>query len=109
MTTDNDPVPAGRPIRLVPMAPGVWTILLGSGVMLLGPLFGFLFGTMVGTEPETWGMSPIFLYLFIGFIVAGLGLGVVLLGARTVIRNMPPWDESDDEGGLDEPDGISRS
>lgn len=97
MTADDNPVPAGRPIRLVPMAPGVWTVLLGAGVMLLGPLFGFLFGTMVGTEPQAWGMSPIFLFLFFGFIAAGLGLGVVLLGARTIIRNMPPLDEPDED------------
>jgi hypothetical protein len=88
MTTDRDPVlDEGRPIRLIPVAPGVWLVLLGSGVMTLGPLFGFLIGTMLGTNRETLGMSPIFFFLFIGFLVAGVGLGVALLGVRRILRD----------------------
>jgi len=88
MTTDPDPAPEkGRPIRLTPVAPGVWLVILGGGVMVLGPLFGFLTGTILGTEGETLGLSPIFLFLFLGFLVAGAGLGIAILGVRRVLRS----------------------
>lgn len=87
-TSEPDPLDSeGRQIRLVPLAPGIWTVLLGAGAMVLGPLFGFLVGTMLGVNRTTWGMSPIFFFLFLGFMVAGLGLGVVLLGIRRILRN----------------------
>lgn len=87
-TTDpNSLEDEGRQIRLVPLAPGVWTVLLGAGAMVLGPLFGFLIGTTLGDDRKTLGMSPIFLFLFIGFMVAGLGLGVILLGLRRILSH----------------------
>jgi hypothetical protein len=88
MTTDLDPGPGtGRPIQLTPVAPGVWLVILGGGVTVLGPLFGFLTGTILGTERETLGMSPIYLFLFLGFLVAGAGLGTAILGARRILRS----------------------
>ena len=88
MTTDLDPGPEkGRPIELTPVAPGVWLVLLGGGVTVLGPLLGFLIGTILGTERETLGMSPIFLFLFLGFLVAGAGLGTAMLGVRRILRS----------------------
>jgi hypothetical protein len=87
MTSDLDPGPEkGRPIQLIPVPPGVWLVILGGGVMVLGPLFGFLIGTVLGTEGETLGMSPIFLFLFLGFLVAGAGLGIAMLGVRRILR-----------------------
>jgi hypothetical protein len=77
----------GRPIRLSPVAPGFWLVILGAGVMVLGPLFGFLTGTILGTERETLGMSPIFLFLFLGFLAAGAGLGTAILGVRRFLRS----------------------
>ncbi len=86
-TTDPRPLnDAGRQIRLVPTAPGVWWVLLGAGAMTLGPLFGFLVGTVVGVDQKTLGMAPIFFFLFLGFMVAGLGLGAVLLGVRRLLN-----------------------
>ncbi|MEV0133312.1 hypothetical protein AB0H83_33220 [Dactylosporangium sp. NPDC050688] len=88
MPTDPDPSPQpGRPIELTPVAPGVWPLILGGAVTVLGPLFGFLIGTILGTERETLGMSPIFLFLFLGFFVAGAGIAVALLGLRRILRN----------------------
>lgn len=85
-STEHDHLDAeGRQIRLVPLDPGVWTVLLGAGAMVLGPLFGFLVGTMLGIDRTTWGMSPIFFFLFLGFMVAGLGLGVVMFGVRRIL------------------------
>lgn len=88
--SDADPgAPAeqGRQVRLVPLMPGSWAVLLGCGAMMLGPLFGFLVGTVVGVDKKTLGMSPIYFFLFLGFMVAGLGLGVVLLGIRRLLRS----------------------
>ncbi|GAA3347307.1 hypothetical protein GCM10020358_61590 [Amorphoplanes nipponensis] len=88
MTTDPGPVPEpGRRIRLTPVPPGVWLVVLGGGVAVLGPLFGFLIGTVLGTERETLGMSPIYLFLFLGFLVAGAGLGLAGLGVRRILRH----------------------
>ena len=89
ITTDHDPLnEVGSPIRLVPLAPGSWTVMLGAGAMVLGPLFGFLVGTMVGVDRKTLGMSPIFFFLLVGFLVAGLGLGLVLLGATRIFARL---------------------
>jgi hypothetical protein len=86
MNTDLDPE-KGRQIRLTPLTPGAWLAILGGGVMILGPLFGFLIGTVLGPDGETLGMSPIFLFLFLGFLVAGVGLGIAILGVRRILRN----------------------
>ena len=83
----SQPEQRGRQIRLVPLPPGSWAVLLGCGAMMLGPLFGFLVGTVVGVDQKTFGMSPIFFFLFLGFMVAGLGLGVVMLGIRRILRD----------------------
>jgi hypothetical protein len=88
MTSDLDRgSEGGRPIRLTPVAPGVWLVILGGGVTVLAPLFGFLIGTVLGAEKETFGLSSIFLFLFLGFLVAGAGLGIALLGVRRILRN----------------------
>jgi protein-S-isoprenylcysteine O-methyltransferase Ste14 len=87
MTTDHDLVPQeGRPIELTPVAPGVWLTILGSGVMVLGPLFGFLVGTMIGADGHVLGTSPMFFFLFLGFVVAGVGLGITLIGVRRILQ-----------------------
>jgi hypothetical protein len=88
MTADPEPGrEKGRPIQLTPVAPGVWLVILGGGVTVLGPLFGFLIGTILGTDGETLGMSPMFLFLFLGFLVAGAGLGTAMLGVRRILRS----------------------
>ncbi|GAA0444154.1 hypothetical protein Aca07nite_53190 [Actinoplanes capillaceus] len=87
MATGRDPGPEkGRPIQLTPVPPGVWLIILGAGVSVLGPLFGFLAGSIRGDQAETFGMSSIYVFLFLGFLVAGAGLGTALLGIRRVLR-----------------------
>ena len=88
MTTDPE-LPttiAGRQITLTPVPPGIWLIIGGGVVAALGPLFGFLIGSMLGSTTDTGDLSPIYLFLFGGIAVGGLGIGAVLLGARRVIR-----------------------
>lgn len=86
----------GRQIRLVPLPRGSWTVLLGCFAMLLGPLFGFLIGATLDTAWETFGMDPISFFLFVGFLVAGVGAGVALIGVRRLMRdrmNVEPRDD----------------
>lgn len=88
MSAERDPNSVqGRPIELTPVPRGVWLVVLGSGVAALAPLFGFLIGSVVGTEDEILGVSSIFLFLFLGFIVAGVGLGIAILGVRRILRD----------------------
>ena len=88
MTTEPEPTTpsAGRPVTLTPVPPGVWLIIGGSVVAALGPLFGFLIGSMLGSTIDKGDLSPIYLFLFGGLAVGGLGVGAILLGARRVIR-----------------------
>ena len=88
MTTDPEPTTpsAGRQVTLTPVPPGVWLIIGGSVVAALGPLFGFLIGSVLGSTTDMGNLSPIYLFLFGGLAVGGLGVGAILLGARRVIR-----------------------
>jgi hypothetical protein len=88
MTTDPELTTSlpGRKVILTPVPPGIWLIIGGSVVAALGPLFGFLIGSMLGSTTDTSDLSPIYLFLFGGIAVGGLGVGAVLLGARRVIR-----------------------
>lgn len=83
-TTDSDnrvTVPArGRPVRLVPTAPGFWMAVLGVCVAALAPLFGFLIGSMVSSPDEDVWLQPIYWGLFIGIVVGGLALLVAVFG-----------------------------
>lgn len=88
MSTDPERTASsdGRQVTLTPVPPGIWLIIGGSVVAALGPLFGFLIGSMLGSTTDTGDLSPIYLFLFGGIAVGGLGVGAVLLGARRVIR-----------------------
>ena len=86
----------GRQIRLVPLPRGSWTVILGGFAMFLGPLFGFLFGATLDTAWESFGMNPISFFLFVGFLVAGLGAGVALIGVRRLLRDRRDLEQIDD-------------
>jgi hypothetical protein len=73
-------------VILTPVPPGLWLIIGGAVVAALGPLFGFLVGSMMGSDTETAGLDPIYLMLFLGILVGGLGVASMLLGARTMLR-----------------------
>ena len=86
MSTDSDPTTsAGRQVVLTPVPAGFWLIIGGSVVAALGPMFGFLLGSMAGSNTDTGDLDPIYLFLFIGLAVGGLGVAAALLGARKVI------------------------
>lgn len=85
--TELDDPPAGRPVTLTPMPPGLWMILLGVVLAALGPLFGFLIGSMLGPTTTTGNLDMIALSLLLGIVVGGLGVLVALLGARRFIAH----------------------
>jgi len=60
---------------------GVRSIVVGTVVALLAPLAGFLGGTMVGSSGTVGDLDPLFLWLFVGMVVGGLGGVVAITGA----------------------------
>lgn len=75
------PIQPGRPVRLVPTPVGFWRLVLGLCITTFAPLFGFLYGTMMGAPDPNAALSPMYLGLFIGFVLGGLGLGMAIMGA----------------------------
>lgn len=87
MTTQPDARPeSGRPVTLTPVQPGLWLVIGGAIVAALGPLFGFLLGSILGSDLDADGLSPIYLWLFIGFVVGGIGIAMLLVGVRRMLR-----------------------
>lgn len=90
MTTDpelHESTPdlrAGRPVVLEPMPPGWWLVICGTVLAALGPLFGFLIGSMIG-EGDGDGMDPIQLWLLLGFLAGAVGVAMALMGGYTII------------------------
>lgn len=85
--TGNDTIAPGRPVRLVPTAPGFWMTLLGSCLAAIAPLFGFLFGSMRGRPNEDLAMDPLYLGLFAGVLVGAVGVLLAVLGGVRLWRN----------------------
>lgn len=56
-------------------------MVIGAMVALLAPLFGFLGGTMVGTSGPVADLDPLFLWLFVGMVIGGVGGVVAIMGA----------------------------
>jgi hypothetical protein len=79
-------VPPGRPIVLQPTPPGLWMVLLGVAVGALAPLFGFLIGGAIGTTEEQ-ANDPMFIALFLGILVGGIGVLVAIAGAVRLWRH----------------------
>lgn len=61
--------------------PGVRAMVLGSLLAVLAPLAGFLGGSMVGDAGSAAGLSPLFLWMFVGLLVGGVGGVIAILGA----------------------------
>lgn len=85
----NNDTPPGRPVELVPAPSGLWWVILGGCTAVLAPMFGFLVGTILTDNRVDHGaFTPLYLGLFFGFIVGGLGvLGVIYGGWRLYRAN----------------------
>ena len=94
--TEPDRTHAGRQIVLEPVSPGVWLIIGGATIAVLGPLFGFLAGSMKGVSNND-DLDPIYLFLFGGMVLGGVGVVMLLLGLWRVYarpRSNPARDDS---------------
>ena len=78
--TTRDP----SPTRPAPGEPwdtrGLRRVVIGSIIAVLGPLFGFLAGSMVGMSPDGRGADPMFLWMFAGLAVGAAGAFLAFLG-----------------------------
>lgn len=83
MSTPSD---GGRPITLTPVPPGLWLVIGGLVVAALGPMFGFLIGSMIGSTTKVADLDPIYLFLFLGLLVGGVGIAMMLVGARRLYK-----------------------
>lgn len=80
--TDSDTIPPGRPVRLVPTAPGFWTTILGVCIAALAPLLGFLGGSMLGRPEGDVMLDPMYWGLFGGVVIGGIGVLMAVIGGR---------------------------
>ena len=60
---------------------GVAWIIIGATVALLAPLTGLLGGTIVGSSGAVGALDPLFVWLFVGMVIGGIGGVVAILGA----------------------------
>lgn len=63
------------------LPPGIAAIIIGGAVALFAPLTGFLGGTIVGSSGAVGELDPLFLWLFVGMIIGGIGGVVAIMGA----------------------------
>lgn len=84
----SDQPSPGRRIVLEPTPPGLWAVLLGASVAALAPLGGFLIGGAVGTSDSQSANDPMFLALFVGMIVGGIGVLVAIFGGVRLWRHL---------------------
>lgn len=84
---DDTPAPPGRPVRLEPTPPGFWRLVLGAVVALLGPFFGILIGSTVGTTDPVSRMDPLYWGFFIGGIIGAVAILVAASGGLALFRH----------------------
>lgn len=85
MTDDQTLTSQGRQIRLEPMPPGLWGVVLGVGLGMLAPLMGFLIGSILGVGDGT--VSPLALGLVVGIVIGGFGLLWAMLAGVRLYRH----------------------
>ena len=77
----------GRPVRLEPTAPGFWMVTIGVVIAALSPLFGFLIGVMSKRPQTSDAIDPLYLGLFSGVIVGGVGVVLAVAGGMRLWRH----------------------
>lgn len=85
MTDDHTLTSKGRQIRLEPVPPGLWGVILGVALGLLAPLMGFLIGSILGVGDGT--TSPLALGLVVGIVIGGFGLLWAMLAGVRLYRH----------------------
>jgi hypothetical protein len=85
----------GRPVVLEPTPPGMWRALLGTAVAVLAPLFGLLVGGVFGAGTIGDSIDPMFIALFVGILIGGVGVLVALSGGARVWRHFHREDATE--------------
>jgi hypothetical protein len=85
----------GRPVVLEPTPPGMWRALLGTAVAVLAPLLGFLVGGAFGAGTIGYSIDPMFISLFIGIVIGGVGVLVALSGGARLWRHFLRQDAAE--------------
>ncbi|MDX1883251.1 hypothetical protein [Mycolicibacterium sp. 120270] len=85
----------GRPVVLEPTPPGMWRALLGAAVAVLAPLLGFLVGGAFGAGAIGESVDPMFISLFIGIVIGGIGVLVALFGGARLWRHFHHEDAAE--------------
>jgi hypothetical protein len=92
---DVDAPGVGRPVVLLPTPPGMWRTLLGTAVAVLAPLLGFLIGGAFGAGTIGDSVDPMFLSLFVGILIGGVGVLVALSGGARLWRHFHRQDAAE--------------
>jgi hypothetical protein len=92
---DVDAPEVGRPVVLEPTPPGMWRALLGMAVAVLAPMLGFLVGGVFGAGTIGESVDPMFISLFVGIVIGGIGLLVALSGGGLLWRHFHREDEAE--------------
>ena len=92
---DVDAPGVGRPVVLEPTPPGMWRALLGTAVAVLAPLLGFLVGGAFGAGTIGDSVDPMFLSLFVGILIGGVGVLVALSGGARLWRHFQREDAAE--------------
>ena len=82
----------GRPVVLEPTPRGMWRMLLGVALAVLAPLFGFLVGSIFGAGTIGDSIDPMFLSLFTGIVIGGIGVLLAISGGARLWRHLHPED-----------------
>ncbi len=61
-------------------------IVAGAVIAVLAPLFGFLGGSMAGYSQGSDALTGIYLWLFLGLAIGGVGALVALVTGLRVLR-----------------------
>lgn len=61
-------------------------MLIGASVGVFAPIAGFLGGSTVSADRLVVGLEPLFVWLFVGMMVGGVGVVVGVIGALRWVK-----------------------
>ena len=80
------PADQSHPASYTDPSRGVRSIILGSLLAVLAPLFGFLGGSMAGTAGSLDKLDPLVVWLVVGIAVGGIGVVIAIRGGLLWVR-----------------------